>query len=171
MVIYKYKIILKFMKKIAFLFVIISSVFFVNVCGTFAVDCNSSCAGLAGQSYDACWTACNNNSTGVTAAPTTINAGSCNGSACTLANPLAGKVDNVQQLIGKVISAVLGVVGSIALIMFIYGGLTWMLAAGNAQNVEKGKSILMWATIGLVIIFSSYAMVQFVFTGLGVGAK
>ncbi len=86
----------------------------------------------------------------------------------TLPDPLGGGT-TPQTLIGKIINAVLGVVGSIALLMFIYGGFVWMTAAGNEQSVTKGKNILIWATVGLIIIFSSYALVKFVFTGLGVG--
>jgi len=29
-----------------------------------------------------------------------------------------------------------------------------MTAAGNAEKVEKGKQILVWATIGLIVIFT-----------------
>ena len=46
--------------------------------------------------------------------------------------------------------------------MFIYGGLVWMTAAGANEKVQKGKDILIWATVGLVIIFTSYALVRFV---------
>lgn len=77
-----------------------------------------------------------------------------------LTNPLDG-VDTPQKLIGKIISAVLGIVGSLALLMFIYGGLIWMTAAGNEKKVSQGTDILMWATIGLVVIFISYAAVRF----------
>ncbi len=85
----------------------------------------------------------------------------------TLPNPL-GEGATPQTLIGKIINAALGIVGSIALLMFIYGGFVWMTAAGNEQSVTKGRDILIWATVGLIIIFSSYALVKFVFTGLGV---
>ncbi len=93
--------------------------------------------------------------------------------AVTLPNPLDPtnkdpNASNPNVLIGKIINAVLGIVGSLALIMFIYGGFTWMLAAGNQEKVQKGKDILIWATIGLIVIFSAYALVKFVFTGLGV---
>lgn len=76
-----------------------------------------------------------------------------------LTNPLG--VSTPQQLIGKIISALLGLVGSIALLMFIYGGLVWMTAAGNEKKVTQGTDILMWAAIGLIIIFISYAAVRF----------
>ena len=37
-----------------------------------------------------------------------------------------------------------------------------MTAAGSNEKVQKGKDILIWATVGLVIIFTSYALVRFV---------
>jgi hypothetical protein len=84
-----------------------------------------------------------------------------------LNNPL-GDITDPNILIGKVIRAVLGLVGSLALVMFIYGGFTWMTAAGSSEKVTKGKNIIIWATIGLIVIFSAYALVKFVLTGLGV---
>ncbi len=78
-----------------------------------------------------------------------------------LTNPL-GEGTTVPSLIGRVINAVLGIVGSLALVMFIYGGFTWMLSGGNSSAIEKGKNILIWASLGLVIIFISYALVSFV---------
>ena len=80
-----------------------------------------------------------------------------------ISNPLGDGV-TPNKLIGRIIKAMIGIVGSLALLMFIYGGFTWMLAAGNAEAVSKGKNILIWATLGLVVIFSSYAVLQFVFT-------
>ena len=73
-----------------------------------------------------------------------------------------------NPLINKVITAALGVVGSLALVMFIYGGFTWMLSAGNDKSIEKGKTTLTWAALGLVIIFLSYVIIKFIFTTLGV---
>lgn len=80
----------------------------------------------------------------------------------TLDNPLGQGETSPQKLIGKVLNQVLGIVGSLALLMFIYGGFTWMLAGGNQEMVTKGKNILIWATIGLIVIFSAYALVKFV---------
>ncbi len=91
---------------------------------------------------------------------TTVPTNNASGTVVSLNNPL-GNVTTPQQLIGKVISAVLGVVGSLALLMFIFGGLTWMTAAGNEKKVSQGRDILMWAAIGLIVIFISYAAVRF----------
>ena len=76
-----------------------------------------------------------------------------------LANPL-GDIKTPTQLIGKIIYAILGLTGAIALVMFIWGGLQWMTAAGSPEKVTKGRDTLMWAVLGLVIIFSSYAVLK-----------
>jgi len=68
----------------------------------------------------------------------------------------------VPQLIARVIQAVLGIVGSLALLMFIFGGLTWMTSAGSPDKVTKGKNILIWTSIGMLIIFTSYTLVKYV---------
>lgn len=81
-----------------------------------------------------------------------------------LINPL--KTTSLPALIGRVISAILGIVGSLALVMFIWGGLLWMTAHGNPNQLTKGKDTLVWATIGLVVIFLSYTLVNFVIKGL-----
>lgn len=85
-------------------------------------------------------------------------------------NPLGSSVSTPQALIGKVINGILGVTGSIALIVFIWGGFIWMTAAGASDKVQHGKDTLVWATIGLVVIFSAYAMVRFVFSDILGGA-
>jgi hypothetical protein len=87
-----------------------------------------------------------------------------------LINPLGGTM-TVPKLVGNIINASLGIVGSLALLMFIYGGFTWMLAAGNEQAVEKGKNILTWATIGLLVIFASYSLVNFVIKAIIKGGE
>ncbi len=84
----------------------------------------------------------------------------------TIDNPLGANA-TPEEIIGRIISGALGVVGSLALLMFIYGGFTWMLAGGNTEAVTKGRNILMWAAIGLVVIFTSYTLVKFVITSLG----
>ena len=77
-------------------------------------------------------------------------------------NPLKDKADTPQEFIGQIIKGLLGIVGSIALAMFVYGGFLWMTAAGDKSKVTKGRETMLWATLGLAVIFSSYALVRFV---------
>jgi len=78
----------------------------------------------------------------------------------TLTNPLGEGMDTPQKLIGRVINSVLGIVGSLALLMFVFGGLTWMTSSGNAEKIQKGKNIIVWAAIGLVIIFFAHGITR-----------
>ncbi|MEK7538198.1 MAG: hypothetical protein AAB619_04480, partial [Patescibacteria group bacterium] len=50
----------------------------------------------------------------------------------------------------------------IAVTMIIYGGFTWLTAAGNEENVEKAKRIISAAVIGLIVILLAWAIVIFV---------
>lgn len=86
------------------------------------------------------------------------------GADLTLKNPLG--ITDIPTFIGRVISAVLGIVGSLALVMFVYGGLLWMLSGGSPDRIKKGKDVFVWSTLGLVMIFGSYLIVKFIFTSL-----
>jgi len=77
-------------------------------------------------------------------------------------NPLG--TTSPETLIARGISILMGVLGSIALVMFIYGGVLWMTAAGKPDQVKKGFSVLVWGALGVMVIFASYAIVTFVFS-------
>ncbi|MFH1772778.1 MAG: pilin [Patescibacteria group bacterium] len=81
--------------------------------------------------------------------------------ATTFTNPLVLK-DDIPTFLGNVIKGIMGVVGSLALVMFIYGGIIWMISGGNQENVTKGKNILIWTTLGIIMVFMAYAIVKLV---------
>jgi hypothetical protein len=81
-----------------------------------------------------------------------------------LKNPLP--TDSLPEFIGYTIRALLGIIGSLALAVFIYGGFLWMTAAGNRERVQKGKNTLTWTAIGLAVIFLSYAIVASIIKAL-----
>lgn len=83
-----------------------------------------------------------------------------------LTNPL-GDIKSPQVLVGQIINSLFGIIGSLALVMFIYGGFLWMTSAGSSEQVKKGKDIFIWAVVGLVVIFSAYSLVRFVIQGVG----
>lgn len=95
--------------------------------------------------------------------------------AVTLTNPLEGVMgqnagpEQIPDYIGKLIGGIFGVVGALALVMFVYGGLMWMLSGGNQERVKKGRDILIWATVGIVVIFSSYVILSFILGAIGGG--
>lgn len=78
-----------------------------------------------------------------------------------LPSPL-GKGVTMTTIVARVIKVVLGLVGVLALIMMIYGGITWMTSGGNVEQVKKGKNTLVWAVLGLAVVFLAYSLVYFV---------
>ena len=73
-----------------------------------------------------------------------------------------------RVLIARIIQIALSFLGLIALVLILYAGFLWMSSSGNEDKIDKAKSILKNALIGLVIILSSWAIVTYIisrFTG------
>jgi len=77
-------------------------------------------------------------------------------------------LDDFVKLLVNATTLVLSLVGSIALIMFIFGGITMMVSGGNKEQIDKGRKAIVAAAIGLIIVFSSYMIMQFTLKSLGI---
>jgi hypothetical protein len=91
----------------------------------------------------------------------------------TLGNPLQeGKSQAIStgELFGRIIQAMLGV-RSIALVMFVYGGFLWLTSGGSADKIKKGRETLVWAILGLVVVFTSYIILSYVLTAITTATK
>jgi len=105
----------------------------------------------------------------------TVSAQVTAGSQVQLVNPIGGSakdggnkqgVTNVKVVIGNAIQIVLGIVGSITLVAFVYGGFQWLTSAGNSDKVRSGSETMLYATIGLFIIFGAYAILNTILKGI-----
>lgn len=77
----------------------------------------------------------------------------------------ANSVNGTGLLLGTVatiINFVSSLLGVIFLVVAIYAGILWMMAAGNEKQVTKSKEILKAASIGLIVILSAYAITFFI---------
>ena len=81
-----------------------------------------------------------------------------------LDNPLG--TDDPRVFIGRLIKGILGLSGSIALLMFVYGGVVYLTAQGENERIQRAKNTLTWATVGLAVIFGSYAFLNYLFKAL-----
>lgn len=79
---------------------------------------------------------------------------------------------DLAATVGGMIRSLLGFVGVIFVVLTIYAGFLWMTASGNEEQVTKAKNILKSSIIGMVIVFASYSIANFVInsvlTGTGV---
>ncbi len=90
----------------------------------------------------------------------------------TLDNPLGPqeiKESTILELGGKIANGFITISGSIALLLFVYGGFLWLTSRGEPDKIKKGKDIFLWSVVGLVVIFSSYFLVNFIIKGLSGG--
>lgn len=88
----------------------------------------------------------------------------------TLINPLGDGVTDPRVIVGRVISSLLSIIGTLTLLMFVYGGLMWITSMGNDKMVAKGKLILVWTTAGLAIIAGAYVLSAAVIKALTTGS-
>lgn len=62
---------------------------------------------------------------------------------------------------------ILGIVGALALAMFIYGGVIFLISGGSSEKIGQARKIIVAAVVGLIIVFASYIIIQFVLKSLG----
>jgi hypothetical protein len=78
------------------------------------------------------------------------------------------QLNDFVQIALNVSEIILGLVGSLALLAFIVGGVMWMISAGNAEMVTRGKNTIIGAVVGLAIVFTSFMIIQLVYSALGI---
>lgn len=72
--------------------------------------------------------------------------------------------EEMAIFVGK---AILGLSGTFALAMFVWGGVQMIIAAGNSEAFKKGKTTVVNALIGLAVILCSYLIIDFVLNLVG----
>ena len=73
-----------------------------------------------------------------------------------------GLSDDLAGTIGTVVKGILGLTGTIFLLLTVYAGILWMTAQGSQEQVEKAMGIVKTCVIGLVITLSAYSITYFV---------
>ena len=68
----------------------------------------------------------------------------------TLDNPL-GSITTVPDLAGNIIKTMMGVMGSLTLLAFVYGSFLWLTSAGEAEKITTGKNTMLYAMIGIFV--------------------
>ena len=84
---------------------------------------------------------------------------------------IKGTCDNINDLLQLLVNfgtLIFGIVGSLALLMFVIGGFIMILSFGNPERYKKGMGVVVAAVIGLIIIFGAYLLVEFLLGALNV---
>ncbi|PIW94204.1 MAG: hypothetical protein COZ86_02245 [Candidatus Moranbacteria bacterium CG_4_8_14_3_um_filter_41_13] len=59
--------------------------------------------------------------------------------------------ESFYDLISRILNWLLGLTGILAVIGFVISGILYLTAAGDEDQVEKAKSVMMYSIIGLVV--------------------
>jgi hypothetical protein len=79
-------------------------------------------------------------------------------------NPICqNQGDSVDSLVGTIVNVLLFVIGAIAVVMLIWGGIRYTTSAGNSASVTAAKNTILYSIVGLVIAFLAFAIVNWVF--------
>lgn len=73
-----------------------------------------------------------------------------------------GAGSTAPELIGRGISLVVQIIGTIALGVIVYAGVTWMTAGGNSDREHKALQMMLWGGLGIMVILSGYTIVKFI---------
>ena len=80
---------------------------------------------------------------------------------------LVNKDDKTPQtvavVVGRIINAALSLTGIAFFLLMLYAGFRWMTAQGDPEIVKKSQQTIVAAIIGLAIVISAYAIVNFIF--------
>lgn len=78
-----------------------------------------------------------------------------------------GDEGDFKVLLLRIVNFFLTFLGVIAVLMVIYGGILYITAQGDSGKADKGKKIIMYAIVGIVIIMLSFALINTVLGGFG----
>lgn len=89
----------------------------------------------------------------------------CSGASCpVIGNPESVKGDrnSLANLIIGIARFITFVVGALAVLFLVYGGILFVTDNGSGESAKKGKTILINAVIGLIIAIVAYTIVGLV---------
>ncbi len=71
-----------------------------------------------------------------------------------------GGEGDLKVLVLKILNFFLTFLGILAVIMVVYGGVTYVTSAGNDEAIGNAKKIIMYAVVGLIVILLSFAIIR-----------
>ena len=80
--------------------------------------------------------------------------------------PISGRT--LPEMVNQIISIILIVVGVLAVVYLIYGGIQYVTAGGDAEKATKGRTTITNAIIGIILIVASWAIYSFIIRDFGV---
>ncbi|GAC1369606.1 MAG: hypothetical protein NVSMB39_1590 [Candidatus Saccharimonadales bacterium] len=88
------------------------------------------------------------------------------GANCAQPNGTSGNLFATGGIFQTIANVLIFLVGAIAVIYLIIGGLRYVTSGGDAKAVSAAKDTILYAVIGIVVAVISFALVSFVISSL-----
>lgn len=85
--------------------------------------------------------------------------------------PLFVFAQTIEDVLGKFdlwVYMLLGIVSSLALLVFMWGIVKYITSAGDEDKAKEGKSIMIYGVVALFVMFSVFGLVNFVRDSFGI---
>lgn len=104
------------------------------------------------------------------ATTSTSSGGTTSSGSVVLENPLGADANDPRVLLGRIIQAIIGLSGAVALVMFIYSGLLFLTAGGNTSMIQKAKLLMLYTILGIIVIAGAFVATNTIFTAVLTGS-
>lgn len=74
---------------------------------------------------------------------------------------------DIGALIKTIVNVLLFILGAVAVIMIVIGGLKYTVSNGDSSAVTSAKNTILYAVIGLIVALLASAIVNFVIKNIG----
>lgn len=68
----------------------------------------------------------------------------------------------LASFVAGALTAVLGIIGVLFLVMLVYAGFLWMIGGDDEKKVSKARELILYAVLGLIVIVSAGAITKFI---------
>jgi len=85
-------------------------------------------------------------------------------------DPYAKKVEIplLEHIKTEIVNPLITLLAVSAFAVFLFGLLMFIINSGDAEAREKGKRVMLWGVVGLLIIFGAWAIVNLIAATLGI---
>lgn len=79
--------------------------------------------------------------------------------------------NDLMETASRLINVVIGVIGFVAVVVIILGGVQYTTSAGDPGKVKKAKDTILYGIIGLVVAILAFAIINFVLSAIQKGGQ
>ena len=74
---------------------------------------------------------------------------------------------NIVEIILQIAEVLMNITAGLAIIVLIYGGIKYMTALGNDDEINKAKTIIFWSIFGLIVALLASYVANFILGVIG----